>query len=215
MLDRGKKKKSAHAVNVNSARLSAAAMAPTVLQKVCKAIEALGEPGGASRPAIAKYVKDVFGETSAPLLKKALASGVAKGLLDQTGQRFALHGVVLAPREGDAVKKEVLKEAPPGAPMADSGDTVDMAYHGTLEDGSTFDKAAHFKFTLGIGEVIKGWDQGVAGMRVGEKARLTVPAKLGYGKRGSPPEIPGDATLIFDVTLNKIVSSIGVGMGRL
>lgn len=113
--------------------------------------------------------------------------------------------MTIAPRAEDTVKKEVLREAKEGARACDSGDTVDMAYHGTLEDGSTFDKAAHFKFQLGIGEVIKGWDLGVAGMREGEKARLTVPSKLGYGKRGSPPEIPGDATLLFEVTLNKIL----------
>ena len=73
------------------------------------------------------------------------------------------------------------------------------------EGGAQFDRAAHFRFTLGIGEVIKGWDLGVVGMRVGERARLVVPPKLGYGKRGSPPEIPGDATLCFDVTLNAIL----------
>ena len=55
------------------------------------------------------------------------------------------------------------------------------------------------------GDVIKGWDQGIAGMRVGEKARLRVPPKLGYGKRGSGAEIPGDSTLLFEVTLNKIL----------
>lgn len=81
-----------------------------------------------------------------------------------------------------------------------------MKYIGTLlEGGAQFDRAAHFSFTLGAGEVIRGWDIGVAGMRVGERARLVVPSKLGYGKRGAPPEIPGDATLVFDVTLNKIV----------
>ncbi len=54
-------------------------------------------------------------------------------------------------------------------------------------------------------QVIKGWDQGVLGMRVGERIRLTVPPALGYGKRGSGKEIPGGATLIFDMTLNKIL----------
>ena len=62
----------------------------------------------------------------------------------------------------------------------------------------------HFKFVLGGGEVIKGWDKGVVGMKEGEKARLIVPPKLGYGKRGSGKEIPPDSTLCFEVTLNKI-----------
>ena len=60
---------------------------------------------------------------------------------------------------------------------------------------------AHCSFTIGAGEVIKGWDIGVKGMRVGGRRKLTIPAKLGYGKRGSPPEIPGDATLCFDIKL--------------
>ena len=65
-------------------------------------------------------------------------------------------------------------------------------------------KAGKFTFTLGAGDVIKGWDLGVAGMRVGEKARLVVPPKLGYGKRGSGKEIPPDSTLIFELTLKAI-----------
>ena len=187
-------------------QLVALGMPPTVLDKVCKAIETLAEPGGASRVAIAKFVKETFGEVSAPLLKKALATGVQKGKLVQNGQRFALAGVEIAPRAGESVEKTVIKAAPEGSRACESGDTVDMKYIGTLQEGGAkFDAAAHFKFTLGIGEVIKGWDAGVAGMREGERARLVVPSKLGYGKRGSPPEIPGDATLVFDVTLNKIM----------
>jgi FKBP-type peptidyl-prolyl cis-trans isomerase len=59
---------------------------------------------------------------------------------------------------------------------------------------------------VGGGEVIKGWDQGVLGMRVGEQRRLTIPPKLGYGKRGSAPEVPPDATIVFDVTLKNLIS---------
>ena len=79
-----------------------------------------------------------------------------------------------------------------------------MRYVGKLEDGSTFDRSTKFVFKLGIGEVIKGWDLGVAGMRMGERARLTIPPELGYGKRGSG-NIPGGATLIFEVTLNAVI----------
>ena len=89
---------------------------------------------------------------------------------------------------------------------AQVGDQVDVAYVGTLDaDGSQFDRAAHFKFTLGAGEVIKGWDRGVGGMVEGEKVRLVVPPELGYGKRGSGKEIPPSATLIFEVTLNRVL----------
>jgi hypothetical protein len=182
-------------------------MAKTVLDKIVAAITQLAEPGGASRPAINKAVKEMFGEVKPALMKKALSTGVQKGQLVQSGQRFGVAGIVLEAREEASVAKTVLRDG--NGRVADSGDTVDMAYHGTLEDGSTFDKAAHFKFQLGLGEVIKGWDLGVAGMRVGERAKLVVPSKLGYGKRGSPPEIPPDATLIFDVTLNRIVGACG------
>ena len=85
---------------------------------------------------------------------------------------------------------------------AGAGSCCTMSYAGTLHsDGSKFDSASKFTFTIGAGEVIKGWDLGVKGMKVGGKRNLTVPAKLGYGKRGSPPEIPGDATLCFEVKL--------------
>lgn len=75
---------------------------------------------------------------------------------------------------------------------------------GTLLDGTKFDSADEFSFELGAGDVIKGWDKGFQGLRVGERVKLTIPSKLGYGKRGSPPEIPPDATLVFDVTMKRI-----------
>ena len=181
-------------------------MPKTVLERILSAVETLAEPGGASRQAIVKCLKANGGEVSATHLKKALAAGVAKGKLEQNGQRFALVGVVLAPRVEESVEKTIL--TPGTGAEAAAGDTVSMAYVGTLlSDSSRFDAAGNFKFQLGIGEVIKGWDQGVAGMREGEKARLVVPPKLGYGKRGSGPEIPPDSTLVFEVTLKKILSS--------
>jgi FKBP-type peptidyl-prolyl cis-trans isomerase len=178
----------------------------TVLDKVCEAIETLAEPGGASRQAIAKCVKSAHGETSAALLKRVLADGVAKGKLEQTGQRFALKGVTLAPRPEETVEKHVLKKG--SGAVAKFGDTVNVSYSGTLQsDGSRFDKASHFRFQIGAGEVIKGWDKGVAGMSVGEKARLVVPPKMGYGARGSGAEIPPNSTLVFEITLNSIGSA--------
>jgi peptidylprolyl isomerase len=85
------------------------------------------------------------------------------------------------------------------------GKQVTVNYVGMLPDGSVFDASAShgqpFTFTLGAGQVIKGWDQGVAGMKVGGKRRLIVPADFGYGPNGYPPVIPPNATLIFDVEL--------------
>lgn len=89
---------------------------------------------------------------------------------------------------------------------AATGDTVRVLYTGTLMNGTKFDSTADhgnepFKFTLGKGEVIKGWDQGVVGMKIHGKRKLRIPPDLGYGAQGSPPTIPANAGLIFDVEL--------------
>jgi FKBP-type peptidyl-prolyl cis-trans isomerase len=87
---------------------------------------------------------------------------------------------------------------------ARAGDTVHVHYRGTLEDGKEFDASTGrgpFTFKLGVGEVIKGWDQGVAGLRVGGRRRLTIPPELAYGSRGFPGLIPPMATLVFEIEL--------------
>lgn len=90
-------------------------------------------------------------------------------------------------------------------PEVKSGDHVTMHYTGWLEDGTKFDSSHDrdqaFETPIGVGYVIKGWDMGVVGMKVGGKRKLTIPHQLGYGKYGVDPVIPGFATLIFEVEL--------------
>lgn len=87
------------------------------------------------------------------------------------------------------------------------GDTVVVHYHGTLTDGtkfdSSYDRKQPFEVKIGVGYVIRGWDEGIPGMKVGGKRKLTIPYHMGYGKYGTDG-IPGFATLIFEVELLKI-----------
>lgn len=96
--------------------------------------------------------------------------------------------------------------------QAQKGDSLHMHYRGTLKDGgnefdNSYKRGQPLIFTLGVGQVIKGWDQGLLGICAGEKRKLIIPPHLAYGEMGSPPTIPPDSTLVFEVEAVKVEPS--------
>jgi hypothetical protein len=123
-------------------------------------------------------------------------------------QASALGGEMVAARERVTESGLRITDLVVGdGPEARSGQTVVVNYRGTLENGKEFDSSygrGPFSFPLGAGRVIRGWDEGVAGMQVGGKRKLVIPSDLAYGERGAGGVIPPNATLIFEVELLEI-----------
>lgn len=120
------------------------------------------------------------------------------------------------PEPPDLVKEDL---APGAGAEAKDGDKVKVNYTGRLlKTNLVFDTSVGpgkkpFEFQIGKGGVIKGWDQGVVGMKVGGKRKLIIPSRLGYAEKGSPPKIPGKATLVFEIELLSIGEAADAGAG--
>ena len=99
--------------------------------------------------------------------------------------------------------------------VAEAGNRVSVHYEGRLEDGEVFDasrpRGQPFAFTIGAGQVIRGWEEGVTGMRIGETRRLTIPPELGYGAAGAGGVIPPNATLVFEIELLDVSTPVTLG----
>ncbi|XP_063372879.1 uncharacterized protein LOC134660925 isoform X1 [Cydia amplana] len=124
---------------------------------------------------------------------------------------LALAGATFAGSEVTELKVENVYVPEGCTTKSKNGDMLTMHYTGTLDDGhkfdSSFDRDQPFSFQIGVGQVIKGWDQGLLDMCVGEKRKLTIPSHLGYGERGAGNVIPAHATLHFEVELINIGDS--------
>ena len=130
--------------------------------------------------------------------------------LDMDTNNNEFEGQEITQLETDELKIETLKDGT--GEECKNGDTVSVHYTGTLTDGTKFDSSLDrgqpFSFRLGAGQVIKGWDLGVLGMKVGEQRRLVIPSELGYGAAGAGGgKIPSNATLIFEVELLEIIGN--------
>lgn len=126
---------------------------------------------------------------------------------DKNQEESEIEEMVSDSNEEQELQIEILKQGT--GEEVKSGDNIAVHYTGTLEDGikfdSSLDRGKPFVFTLGIGQVIKGWDMGILGMKVGEKRKLVIPSELGYGETGTPGgPIPPNAILIFEVELLSI-----------
>jgi FKBP-type peptidyl-prolyl cis-trans isomerase len=157
-------------------------------------------------------------------LARAMRTTLALVLSTALAASFSLGGLAcskVSEPEGSTYKPSEAPPEPPGpeklestdvkvgtGPEAKSGDKVKVHYTGTLMNGKKFDSSRDrgqpFEFTLGKGEVIKGWDEGVVGMKVGGQRKLVIPWSMAYGEAGHPPDIPAKAPLKFDVELIEI-----------
>ncbi len=150
------------------------------------------------------------------ILVAVIGGGCSKRIDEPTESAFK--PAEAAPVDPGPAKLAVIDDVVGSGKEAKSGDTVRVHYTGTLMNGVKFDssrdRGTPFDFKLGTGAVIKGWDEGVIGMKVGGKRRLVIPEGLAYGEIGSPPHIPPKAGLKFDIQLLEVNPSTQVEPAR-
>ena len=173
----------------------------------CFAMLVLSQIGGNRSEAIAATLSTPdapLTETVATKIETQPASSTSESLVAETPSTPAKKATMITTPSG--LKYVDTVEGTGATPT--TGQTVSVHYVGTLTDGTKFDssrdRSRPFEFKIGVGQVIKGWDEGVGTMKVGGRRQLTIPPELGYGSRGAGGVIPPNATLLFDVELLKV-----------
>lgn len=156
-------------------------------------------------------VAQVAGKSQEAIAAPQSESSISQPAATKTVESSTPQVIAMAENENVVTTDSGLKyidEVEGTGAMPEAGQTVFVHYTGTLEDGTKFDSSRDrnqpFSFRLGAGQVIRGWDEGIASMRVGGQRKLIIPPELGYGARGAGGVIPPNATLIFDVELLRI-----------
>ena len=173
-----------------------------------------GQPADAANPAVPPTATATAPVAQPSLTERMLGTAAAEPANDLTGV-IASADALTEPTPSEpnpmtttdsGLQYEEIKEGTGAMPKA--GQSVTVHYTGTLENGTKFDSSRDrnrpFSFRIGVGQVIKGWDEGVMSMRVGGQRKLVIPPELGYGARGAGGVIPPNATLVFDVELISI-----------
>ena len=175
---------------------------PPIAEAIIEAIRNLKSHGGSSIKAIIKQLKlkEEGGGLKEDLIKKCLKDGTANGTFIKNKASFLVAGDPIYADLSDKVTIKEIEEGK-GDRIVKRGDTISIKYRGSLAtNGEEFDKG-DLTFQAFGGEVVKGFDHSVCGMKIGGKRICDIPSSLGYGKRGSPPEIPPNSDLVFEIEL--------------